>query len=183
MQNLNNNFFYRTPLVATSGDKNDRNNGEWNDKKTKKHFTSSTMNRKEMLFRGAIERQIKVPQYFCKNIPLRVFRSINLLIWKFLIEGTDGWKEKKMSYLQVFIETYSEACQTSKKERFAKIANVWKLRTVSAKCSTLNVCQGYIVITTVSSQEKLEELVQCKYSKNWPNLAFLSAVDLFSYFY
>lgn len=91
-------------------------------------------------------------------------------------------RREKKSSLQVFIGTYSEACQTSKKERFAKIANVWKLRTVSAKCSTLNVCQGYIVITTVSSQEKLEELVQCKYSKNWPNLAFLSAVDLFSYF-
>ena len=37
---------------------------------------------------------------------------------------------------------YSELCETTKKERFAKIIIIYNLLTIFAKCSILDVWQG-----------------------------------------
>ena len=42
----------------------------------------------------------------------------------------------------IFLEAYSEACQTSKMELFAKTINGWKSLTIFAKISILDVWQG-----------------------------------------
>ena len=39
-------------------------------------------------------------------------------------------------------EAYSEPCQTSKKEHFAKIVNGYKPSTIFAKCFILDLWQG-----------------------------------------
>ena len=40
-------------------------------------------------------------------------------------------------------EVYSQPCETSKMERFAKIVHGWKQLTVLAKCAIIDVWQGF----------------------------------------
>ena len=47
-----------------------------------------------------------------------------------------------MDYVTYITEAYSEPCQTSKSEYFAKINNDQKPLTIFTKCSILDVCRG-----------------------------------------